>query len=135
MNGFGRREDGQDILEYALTLPLFVLLVLGIVEFGIVVMSYNTIANAAREGARAGIIAPSDECDVDCMDAAAEDAARALTTGLNADELEVTVTRPGGGVIQVEVDYVATLITGPIIAAVGGDASIPLQTIATMKIE
>jgi hypothetical protein len=135
MSGFNRREDGQDIVEYALTLPLFVLLFLGVVEFGLVIMSYNTIANAAREGARAGIIAPSEDCDAGCMDAAAEAAARTLTTGLNADALEVTVTRPGGGTIQVQVDYVASLITGPIIAVVGGDGTIPLQTVATMTLE
>lgn len=135
MSGLSRREDGQDIVEYALTLPLFVLLFLGIVEFGLVIMSYNTIANAAREGARAGIIPTSEECDQGCRDAAAEEAARALITGLNADELEITVTRPGGGTIQVQVDYAASLITGPIIAAVGGDGAIPLQTVATMTLE
>ena len=135
MNDLYQDEHGQDLIEYALVLPLFLLLVFGIIEFGLVIMSYNTIANAAREGARAGILPPSDDCDTACRDAAAEVAARALTAGLNADELEVTVTRPGGGAIQVEVDYVAHLITGPIISAVGGDSAIPLQTIATMKVE
>ncbi|RIK27669.1 MAG: pilus assembly protein TadE [Chloroflexi bacterium] len=130
-----RHEHGQDIVEYALVLPLFLILTLGIIEFSMVILSYNTIANAAREGARVGIIPPGEDCDEGCRDAAAEAAARALTIGLNVDALEVTVTRSGGDIIQVQVDYVASLITGPMIAAWGGDGTIPLQTVATMTLE
>jgi Flp pilus assembly protein TadG len=51
--------NGQEVVEYALILPLLMLLFLGIVEFGWAVLSYNTIANAAREGARFGIVHPT----------------------------------------------------------------------------
>ncbi|MFW6136393.1 MAG: TadE family protein, partial [Chloroflexota bacterium] len=47
-----RDNRGQELVEYALTLPIFLLLVIGIMEFGVTVFVYNTMANAAREGAR-----------------------------------------------------------------------------------
>ena len=53
-----RREAGQELVEFALILPLLLLLFLGIIEFGRAILAYNTIANAAREGARYGIVDP-----------------------------------------------------------------------------
>ena len=44
-----RREAGQELVEFALILPLLLLLFLGIIEFGRAMLAYNTIANAARK--------------------------------------------------------------------------------------
>ncbi len=55
--GFLLRQHGQDIAEMALILPVFLLLLLGIIEFGIILFTYNTVASTAREGARYGVIA------------------------------------------------------------------------------
>ena len=60
MFGRPRRERGQALVEYALVLPLLLLIILGIIEFAIVIWSYDTIANAAREGVRSAIIYPYD---------------------------------------------------------------------------
>lgn len=46
---------GQSAVELALALPVFLLLLVGIVDYGRGVASYALVANAAREGARAGI--------------------------------------------------------------------------------
>lgn len=51
-----RRDDGQDLVEFALIAPLFFLLLFGILEFGLVIWHYNTVSIAAREGARAAIM-------------------------------------------------------------------------------
>jgi Flp pilus assembly protein TadG len=47
---------GQSLVEFALVLPLFLLLVMGIADLGLAVFSYNSITNAAREGARLAIV-------------------------------------------------------------------------------
>ena len=47
---------GQTLVEFALIVPLFVLLLFGIVDFGRAVLASNSIANAAREGARTAIV-------------------------------------------------------------------------------
>ena len=127
-------EEGQDLIEYALVLPLLLLLFLGIIEFGILTFDYNTVANAAREGARAGILSPSDACDIACLDAQATAAANLLTTGLDSTDIGVTVNRTAD-TIQVEVTYDAGLITGPVIQALGGTDSIRLRSVATMQRE
>lgn len=51
-----RDNRGQELVEYALTLPILLLLVIGIMEFGVTIFVYNTMANAAREGARVGAV-------------------------------------------------------------------------------
>lgn len=48
---YGRRR-GQAIVEFALVLPIFLLLIFGILEYSFYVKNALTIANAAREGAR-----------------------------------------------------------------------------------
>ena len=47
---------GQSLVEFALVLPLFLVLVMGIFDLGLAVFSYNSITNAAREGARLAIV-------------------------------------------------------------------------------
>jgi Flp pilus assembly protein TadG len=49
--------QGQSIVEFAFVLPLLLLLTFGIIEFGFFVYNKQIITNAAREGARIGIIA------------------------------------------------------------------------------
>lgn len=49
---FVRTESGAEIVEFALTLPLLLLVVLGIIEFGFLFQQYEVVTNAAREGAR-----------------------------------------------------------------------------------
>ncbi|HXG26926.1 MAG TPA: TadE family protein [Candidatus Binatia bacterium] len=55
----GRRPHagrGQSLVEFALVLPLFLLLVMAIADLGLGVFAYNSITNAAREGARLAIV-------------------------------------------------------------------------------
>ncbi len=47
-------ERGQNFVEIALTLPLLIVLLLGMMEVGFLVHSVSTVATAAREGARFG---------------------------------------------------------------------------------
>lgn len=50
------RKPGQSLVEFALTAPLFVLIVFGIIELGIVFSVYVGLTNSAREAARAAAI-------------------------------------------------------------------------------
>ncbi len=53
------RGRGQALVEFALVVPLFLLLVAGMIDFGMGLSSSITVTNAAREGARLGIINPN----------------------------------------------------------------------------
>ena len=50
------RQRGQAVIELALCLPLLLLVVLGIFDFGFMFQRYEVVTNAAREGARVGIL-------------------------------------------------------------------------------
>jgi Flp pilus assembly protein TadG len=52
-------QRGQAIIELALTLPLLLAVVFGIIDFGFMFQRYESVTNAAREGARLGILQSS----------------------------------------------------------------------------
>ena len=51
-----KNDRGAAIIEFAIALPILVILLLGIIEFGWVLNGYITITGAAREGARVAIV-------------------------------------------------------------------------------
>jgi Flp pilus assembly protein TadG len=51
-----RGEDGQAYVELALVLPILVLLVFGIIQFGLAFHNYLAITDAARVAARAAAV-------------------------------------------------------------------------------
>ncbi len=53
-------EKGAAVVEFAVVLPLLLVIVFGIVEFGFLMYNQAMITNAAREGARFGITIGSE---------------------------------------------------------------------------
>jgi Flp pilus assembly protein TadG len=51
-----RRTRGQGLVEFALVFPIFLLVVVALFDLGRAVFAYNTLTNAAREGARLAIV-------------------------------------------------------------------------------
>jgi Flp pilus assembly protein TadG len=51
-----REERAQSLVEFGLILPIFIILVFGIIDFGMGLRAYITVAQATREGARYGIV-------------------------------------------------------------------------------
>lgn len=49
-------EHGAVAAEFALLLPLLLIILFGIIEFGMMMYGREIVTNAAREGARAGIV-------------------------------------------------------------------------------
>lgn len=50
------RARGQTLAEFALVLPVLIVMLMGIFDLGRAIFAYNAITNAAREGARLGIV-------------------------------------------------------------------------------
>jgi Flp pilus assembly protein TadG len=57
-------QSGQSLIETALTLPLILLIAVGILEFGRAFQTWEVVTNAAREGARVSILPNSTTADV-----------------------------------------------------------------------
>jgi Flp pilus assembly protein TadG len=58
------RRRGAAAVEFAMVAPLFFLLIIGMIEFGRMVMVQQVLTNAAREGARKAVLDGSTASDV-----------------------------------------------------------------------
>ena len=56
-----RDQRGATTVEFAIVAMLFFLLLFGIIDFGLLFFNQQVITNAAREGARYGIVARPDD--------------------------------------------------------------------------
>jgi Flp pilus assembly protein TadG len=45
-------EQGSELIEMAIVLPIFIILIMGIIDFGFLFQRYEVVVNAARESAR-----------------------------------------------------------------------------------
>src|SRR5881398_2476607 len=78
-----KSEKGQSLVEFALVLPLLILLLFGIIDFGRIFNAYLTIDHAGRDAARTASIGKDDDT---VKSTAASDAS---SIGLTKDRVEV----------------------------------------------
>jgi Flp pilus assembly protein TadG len=136
MGRAGRR--GQAAVEFALIVPVFLLLVAGTIQFGQVYFAYAQLLQAAQEGARYGAVLPNTR-----NDAAIIARARQLAPGGAADTVTVASTvrptnnatvaansRTRGNVLTVTVRH-----TQPLRIPFFPVTSLPLGATASMVIE
>jgi Flp pilus assembly protein TadG len=92
----GVERKGQALVEFALVLPLLLLLIFGIVDAGRLIFVYNTISNSARDGARVAIVNQStsgtDTCDTTAATAYPVGCAISAGTSLGLTASDVSVT-------------------------------------------
>jgi Flp pilus assembly protein TadG len=92
-----RSQKGQSLTEFALALPILVLLLFAVIQFGIVFNNYETLTDATRAGARKAAVGrqlPNPQNAV-------ISAVRSSATDLNQSDLSITVTstwQPGADV-------------------------------------
>ncbi len=93
---------GQALVEFAIILPVLVLLLLGVLDLGRSFNAYIIITNAAREGASYGSMHPNDTTGI-----IQRTLTEAQSSGivLNASNVTITTTRVSGTPMQVTVIY------------------------------
>ena len=74
------RDNGQDLVEYALILPIMLLMIIFTVDLGRVWFFYSTLTNVSREGARYGVV---NLCD----DEGIRTAAKGKALGFHPDDI------------------------------------------------
>jgi Flp pilus assembly protein TadG len=134
-------ERGAELIEFALVLPLILILLMGIFDFGLAFQRYEIITNAAREGARLASLQAAYTDD--------EIRNRALSYCTQANLTGCVVPVPqrgalidvGGGTMQqgvrVTVQYNHTFsFVGPILSLINGSlGSVNMQAVSTMRSE
>jgi Flp pilus assembly protein TadG len=87
-----RRDDGQAAAEMALVLPILLMVILGIVQFGIAFNNYITLTDATRAGARKASVARF----TGDFGTSAAALVRADASGLKSKDLHVNVIVSAG---------------------------------------
>jgi Flp pilus assembly protein TadG len=106
------REDGATAVEFAFIVPLLLILVLGIAEFGHAFQVQGTLSAAAREGARVMAL----QNDPAAARAAVRDAAPTLDPAVTDAQITVTpaacpTTGAGRTNVRVTVEYPMPFLT------------------------
>jgi hypothetical protein len=112
------RQRGAALVEFAVLVPLLVLLIFGIIEFGWIFGQYNDIRHAAREGARFAA--------VDAASAAAIAQRVCDTTegfGAGLESIDVVLADGGGA----KGDMASIVVT----AGIGSITNVPIITVFT----
>lgn len=125
-----KKECGQALVEFALILPVLLLLLFGIVEFGRVYNAGLTVNQAARVGARtAGLGAGDME-----ITAAVQQAAPVLDPAKLAVSVEPEASlRSRGQEVTVKVSYPVTVVV-PFISAITGE-TVEVSGVCVMRME
>ena len=128
--------SGQAMVEFALVMPVLLILVVGIVEFGRAWNVQQVMTDAAREGARKAAVWDESVVEADVRNTIM----RALATS-SIDTAAATVTYTGwnGGTndpvtVSIAVPYRFTFF-GPLIGWATGKSNITLATSFTMRNE
>jgi Flp pilus assembly protein TadG len=80
-------EDGAELVEFAVVAPVMLLVLLGIMDFGLLFQRYHVVTNAAREGARIAVLPGYTAGDV-------EDRVMQFLTAAGLDEEATTTVEP-----------------------------------------
>lgn len=141
------QDEGAVLIEFAIVIGLFFLLVFGMVDFGLAINTKTQMTNAGREGARLGT--------VNLDPTAVENRIREVADNLDQAILTVTIecqepddtpcTGPGfpagdirngetGDSIVVTLDYQYNMIT-PLPGFIDSDNKIDLKSVTEMRIE
>lgn len=134
-----RNQRGQALVEFALASFALLLLLFGILELGRAVYIYNAMTNAAREGARYGVVALADATFEQDIKNRVKSLAVAL--GLTDNDITVTCVTDGGAAgqqfcspytansVRVQIDYRFRSLVRLV------PLNLNLRAVATMRIE
>lgn len=125
-----KKNKGQTLVETAFVLPIILLVLMGIVEFGRIFNTYLVLTNASREGARVAAVGGADSDVINSV--------MNVTQSLNQAEITITIDpleteRTRGLPVAVTANYNLDLIC-PIINVLLPNP-FPLASSTTMRIE
>ncbi len=130
-----RREDGQSMVEFALILPIFLLILCGIIDFGWLFYNQLSLNNACREGARYAVVNTAEGANTQAI---IEHIDNTTTTVFANDGVNINIeySSPGDptlGDVTVSLEADITFFT-PVLSTVLGKEKTITSTVI-MKVE
>lgn len=130
-----KREDGQAMVEFALILPVFLLILCGIIDFGWLFYNQLSLNNACREGARYAVVHTAEDADTQAIINHIE---KTTTTVFANDGVDITVeytspADPTSGDIRVNLEADISFFT-PVLSTILGKEKTITSTVI-MKVE
>lgn len=128
--GILNTNKGQSLVETALVLPIIILILTGIIDFGLLFNNYLIISNASREAAR-NVITGTDDSVVLTL-------VSNMTFSLDQAQLTVTISpaassRIRGNEVTVDIKYHNYLLTPIISAIVPNPVNLEAKTSMSME--
>ena len=130
-----KNQNGGAAVEFAIIIPLLVLLVAGIFDVSLLVYNQQVITNASREGARAGITRADDNAVTQIVDTYCQD--RLITFG-SAESPTTSFTYDAGKPFQTDFSVMVTYNYHFLISAIlnlGITKTLNAKTLMKMEME
>ncbi len=106
------------MVEMVIVLPLLLMMLFAIMEFGVLFGRWQTVTNAAREGARTAVVFRTD-CDVDAVRAEVKDVVKNYSSsiGITLTDTDIDVngvcgTNDTSSTVRVTLPYTFTVLPG-----------------------
>lgn len=130
-----KNTEGQSLVEFALVLPILLILILGMIEFGWILNGKITLTSAAREGARTAIIYESEDDALEVVKEAINKSAESSSLIIEPADIDMVFENRnyGGHIYKTAVVTVDAKIE-PIVGLFFSDA-VDLSAKAEMKVE
>jgi Flp pilus assembly protein TadG len=128
--------SGQTLVEFALIIPLFILIVMFIFDIGRGVYYYSVLYNAVREGARLAVVEDEDNSGAKGIKSQIENLVveRAYGMDLETGDVSVSWSAVNPIIVTVGASYGYEPIT-PIIGAFLPGGELPMGVEARMRLE
>jgi len=128
----GKNQSGQALVEMAIILPILLILIFGIIEYGRGFAAYLAVTTAAREGARIATVGGSDN------DISAAVTLRTSAMLLDSTKLTISISptagsRIRGSAVTIEVTYLVPMYDPVFTTLIGTNMSVKGKTV--MRVE
>ncbi len=126
-------EEGQSLVEFAISLVLLLVLLSGLVDTGRALFTYLALQESAEEGALFGSTAPTNIAMIQVRAINSNDLVRKFNSDISV-QVNINGAACTGNSIKVTVAYPNFPITMPFMGAILGGQTIPLKASVTNPI-
>ena len=134
-----RGERGQSLVEFALIIPFFLIVVFAVADFGLGFRAWITVTNSAREGARlAAVTCATDSASTSDVQTRAVDTSAGLLTAADVGVTNCPGASTESVVVTVNYDYTMITPLGGLMNFISGGAipsTISMTSAADMRLE